>query len=264
MRASSVTDCRTKWGVPAFALLVGLLAATGWELAAAQSQEPPAPASSVRLPAGELGGMAWDGERLWILGDRQLTGIDPASGEELERLDVELERPGDVTFDGTHFWVTDEETMQVRSIDRATGQVVKTIALPIPEDKGFDELRGVAWDGTYLWAAYWAGFSSSLNQVDVDTGELVRSVFADCSPRGIATDSEHIWLLCERSGDLPPIVDRRQILDEEQEMLRSRRFVGEAAVKDPRGLVRAGTDLWYLDRASSQAFRLELDESDQR
>jgi hypothetical protein len=64
------------------------------------------------------------------------------------------------------------------------GKQVKTIPLRWLHEKGFRTVEALAWDGTVLWTAIAAGFSSTFNQVDADTGRIIRSVFADCNPAG--------------------------------------------------------------------------------
>ncbi len=103
--------------------------------------------------------------------------------------------------------------------------------------------------------AYAAGFSSSFSQIDTESGTVVRSVFADCDPRGLASDGEYIYSICYNGPKFPAKIDKRKILDKEQEMLRSRAFIKDLAVNDPSGLAYDGNFLWYVDRASKKTFK---------
>ena len=116
-----------------------------------------------------------------------------------------------------------------------------------------------SWDGRHLWTAISAGFSSSLNQVNPDNGEIVRSIFADCDPRGIASDGGTLWTLCYNGPHRPSKIDRRPVSGPEHEMLRRREFIQDAQLDDPRGLAFDGDHLWVLDRRDKRIHRYPAD-----
>ena len=74
-----------------------------------------------------------------------------------------------------------------------------------------------------------AGFASSFNQIDRESGRIVRSMFADCDPRGLAFDAANLWSLCFNGERNPPTLDRRDRAANEAAMLRSRALSRPAA-----------------------------------
>lgn len=213
--------------------------------------------TEVRSPSPEA--LAWDGKALWTLGrDAKVRMLDAQSGAEVRALDAAVKTPRAMTFEGERFWIADEKAMTLSAVDRATGQVVKTLPLPTPADKGFQSVEGLAWDGKHLWAAYYAGFSSSLNEIDPVTGRLVRSLYADCHPRGLAADGARLWTLCSGGAKGTAVVDQRPILEREHEMLRARTFVSRVEAQDPSALAFDGRNLVILDRGAKKLLRVPL------
>lgn len=213
---------------------------------------------SIANPAKNPGGLAWDGSRLWSIDGKtkKLQQIDPLSGAVSRSLEVNVNRPKGMAFDGKSLWVADEETMKLLSVNPENGQVEKTIKMEVPPEKGFRSVEGLTWDGEHLWIAYFAGFSSSFNQLDPRDGRIVKSIFADCQPRGIASDGVYLWSVCYNGENLPAKIDRRKIAGKEHEMLRSREFVSDIEGRDPTGLVFDGQYLWYTDRRLQRTRKL--------
>jgi len=212
---------------------------------------------SIPLPGLKPKGIAWDGKHLWTLDEEtnKLYSFDSISGAVVHSFDVKLKKPQGLAFDGKALLIADEETKSIHAVNPDTGQVVKTIKMEIPPEKGFKSFEGIAWDGKYLWTAIYAGFSSSFNQIDPESGRIIRSIFADCNPRGIASDGKYIWSICYNGEGLPSKIDKREILEKEHEMLRSRVFIRDIEEKDPFGIVYDGQYLWYTDRMTKRAFR---------
>lgn len=213
---------------------------------------------SIPLPGLKSQGIAWDGKHLWAIDEqtKKLNRFDSRSGAVIRSFDINLKRPKGLAFDGKVIWIADEETKDIHAVNPESGQIVKTIRMAIPEEKGFKSLEGLAWDGKYLWTAIYAGFSSSFNQIDTESGRIVKSIFAECNPRGITSDGNYLWSICYNGEKLPPKIDRRKILEKEHEMLRSRVFIKDIEERDPTGLVYDGLYLWYADRISKRAFRV--------
>ncbi len=204
-----------------------------------------------------LAGIAGNDERLWVT-DRssgEVLEILPASGAVLRRLALDLGQPKGLAFDGSQLWVADEKTMRIQAFDPEAGGRTRSIPLEVPKEKGFGSLEAVAWDGKYLWTAISAGFSSSLNQVDPRDGRIVRSLFADCDPRGLASDGERLWTLCYNGKNRPPTIDERLLLATDKDVLRSRRFFKKAEGQSPSGLAYDGDFLWYTDAERNRAVR---------
>ena len=119
----------------------------------------------------------------------------------------------------------------------------------------FGSLTAMTWDGSHLWTAISAGFSSSLNRIDPASGEILQSVFADCDPRGIASDGSSLWTLCYNGERHPAKIDRRPILPKEHEMLQQRRFIHDTELQEPGGLAYDGQHLQVLDAKARRIFR---------
>ena len=212
----------------------------------------------IPLPGLSAAGMAWDGQAFWTVDarSRQLLKLDPVSGAVLGTLGIEQEEPSAVAFGAETLWVADVKKMQIQALDPESGRVRNTIPLKIPEDKGFQSLEGMAWDGKFLWTTFFAGFSSSINRIDPNSGEILQSVFADCHPRGIASDGTYLYLTCYNGDRLPAKIDRRKIADTEVDMLKSRSFVSDLDIKDPGGMAFDGQFLWVTDRLTRKAQRI--------
>jgi hypothetical protein len=78
----------------------------------------------------QVGGVTWDGERIWIAARDTLDAIDPESGSTVRSHDVTAH--AGTAFDGRHLFQIAER--QIRKIDPATGRVLATI--PAPGDGG--------------------------------------------------------------------------------------------------------------------------------
>jgi hypothetical protein len=218
--------------------------------------EPAFPVSSAKPAA-----MAGFGERLLILDPQKavIHEVDAGSGAPQRTISAEVPETAVMAFDGSRIWVADRERMQIDRIDAETGQVTGSIPLAVPEDKGFGALTGMTWDGQFLWTAISAGFSSSLNRVDPESGNILQSVFAECDPRGIASDGETMWALCYNGPHHPYKIDRRPILEQGHEMLQGRRFLQDTELAEPRGLAYDGRFLRVLDAEKRLIIRYPAD-----
>jgi len=204
-----------------------------------------------------LAGIAGTRDRLWTTdaSTGEVLEVLPASGAVLRRFPLDLGRPKGLAFDGSRLWVADEQAMRIQAFDPDTGQPGRSIALEVPREKGYGSLEALAWDGRYLWTAIAAGYSSSLNQIDPQTGQIVRSLFADCDPRGLASDGERLWTLCYNGRNHPATVDERLLAPEDREVVKSRRFFKKTEGGIPSGLAFDGEFLWYTDAQSNRAVR---------
>lgn len=212
---------------------------------------------SLRIPARRLVGIGGGGGRLWAtdVGGRSLIELQPDTGGVLRRLALDLREPRGLAFDGRLLWVADQATKRIRAFGPAAGEPVRDIPLEVPAEKGFSSVEALAWDGQYLWTAIAAGFSSSLNQIDPQSGRIVQSLFADCDPRGLASDGRFLWTLCYNGEANPPTVDQRRLADDEREVSRSRQFFKKTEGRQPSGLTWDGQFLWYVDAGENRAVR---------
>ena len=202
--------------------------------------------------------LAWDQKHLWLFDAHsgELKSVDRRSGAVVKSLHPKVKSLTASTFGGGNLWLADQGAMKILALDPDTGEVRKTLPLNYPKDKGFDMVTGMTWDGEHLWIAVAAGFSSSINQIDSSSGEIKRSMFAECDPRGIAISSDTLYSVCYNGEQRPAKIDRRKIVDKNHEMLRSRAFIIDLDLKTPSALVHDGEDLWVLDQRLNQIVKI--------
>ena len=207
--------------------------------------QPSIPAAAA-LPRG----LALDEKRFWLFDEKsaELKSVDKRSGAPLKNYKLDIKQVNASTFGGGSLWLADQATMKIVVVNPENGKVTKSLPLNYPKEKGFKTVTGMAWDGENLWLAIAAGFSSSINQIDPGTGEIKRSIFAECDPRGITIKEGVLYSVCFSGERLPAKIDRRTITDKDFEMQRSRQFILDADLKDPGALAHDGQYLYVLDR----------------
>jgi hypothetical protein len=212
---------------------------------------------TISIQAQRPAGITGNGARLWVLdgATAEILELRPTSGEVLRRFPLGLHGPKGLAFDGALLWTADPVAKQIHAFDAERGQRVKTLPLQVPPEKGYRSVEALAWDGQNLWTAIAAGFSSSYNQIDRESGRIVRSLFADCDPRGLAVDAARLWSLCFNGERHPPLIDERTLSQEEAAVVRSRRFLRPIEGRNPSGLFFDGQFLWALDGTAKQATR---------
>jgi transglutaminase-like putative cysteine protease/sugar lactone lactonase YvrE len=100
------------------------------------------------LTIDKPGGMAFDGELLWIT-DRvglELHGLDPNTGEEMAVVQSPGPWPTGLAFDGSLLWVADRNRNRLFGVDTKRGVVRREVESPANP-------LGLAFDGEYLWVA---------------------------------------------------------------------------------------------------------------
>lgn len=214
--------------------------------------------ASIRVPARQATGLAIAGDRLWTVdaGSREILELDARTGALQRRISIPVQQPRGLAFDGTNLWVGDAADRQLHAFDAATGTRIRSLPLEVSPEKGYRSLEALAWDGQALWTAIAAGFSSSFNQIDRESGRIVRSIFADCDPRGLAFEGPNLWSLCFNGERNPPTLDRRDRAAAEAEMVRSRALGRKLEGRSPAGLAFDGAALWYVDARAGRVYRV--------
>jgi hypothetical protein len=227
---------------------------------------PPAERASISIPAQAPVGIVAQGGRMWVVdaGTGEVLELNPKTGELIRKLKTNLRQPKGLAFDGKRLWVADQETRQLVAFDVAGGKQVKAVALRWPEERGFKSIEALAWDGQTVWTAISAGFSSTFNQVDTETGKIVRSLFADCDPRGMAFSGNQLFSLCFNGEKNPASIDRRQMSEREVDTTSSRRLLQRLEVGLPAGLAYDGSKLWVLDARAKQAVGVPVEADRQK
>jgi hypothetical protein len=241
-----------------------LLTATGAHVPESVAQAPAAEHTTIRIAAQNPVGIVAMGGRLWVTdaGTGEVLELSTSTGALIGKFKIELKQPKGLAFDGQRLWVADQATRQIVAYDVTDGKQVKAIPVRWPEEKGFKTIEALGWDGKMLWTAIAAGFSSTFNQVDADSGRIVRSVFADCDPRGIAFNANAglLFSLCFNGDKNPATVDQRQVTPQEVDMAKTRRLIQRLEAIAPAGLTYDGTRLWALDAKGKQAVAVRVDQ----
>ncbi|ANB77678.1 DUF6923 family protein [Paraburkholderia phytofirmans] len=129
-----------------------------------------------------VGGVTYDGQRVWIATGDKLTAFDPASGETVRSIDV-VARAG-TAFDGQHlFQIADD---RIQKIDPDTGRVLGTIPAP-----GGGGNSGLAWAEGTLWVGRYS--DRKIHQVDPETGAILRTIESNRFVTGVTWSNGELW-----------------------------------------------------------------------
>ncbi|WP_157018096.1 DUF6923 family protein [Mesorhizobium xinjiangense] len=129
-----------------------------------------------------VGGVSFDGRRVWIAAGDTLNSLDPESGELQGAFD--LPAHAGTAFDGQHLFQIGEAV--IRKIDPETGETLATI--PAPGD-GADS--GLAWAEGTLWVGQHRG--RRIYQVDPETGAVLRTIESDRFVTGVTWVDGELW-----------------------------------------------------------------------
>jgi glutamine cyclotransferase len=131
--------------------------------------------------AERVGGVTYDGERVWFAGGDKLNAFDPASGKTLRSIDVAAH--AGTAFDGRHLFQIAEDRIQ--KIDPKSGRVLATIPTP---DGG---ASGLAWAEGTLWVGQHR--NRKIHQVDPQTGAILRTIKSDRFVTGVTWVDGELW-----------------------------------------------------------------------
>ncbi|MFM0126503.1 Vgb family protein [Paraburkholderia sediminicola] len=130
----------------------------------------------------QVGGVTYDGQRVWIAAGDKLNAFDPASGETLRSLDVAAQ--AGTAFDGQHlFQIADD---RIQKIDPDTGRVLATIPAP-----GGGGNSGLAWAEGTLWVGRYQ--DRKIHQVDPQTGAILRTIESNRFVTGVTWSNGELW-----------------------------------------------------------------------
>ena len=128
-----------------------------------------------------IGGVAYDGDRVWIATGDALKAIDPTSGSVTRSLGVAAH--AGTTFDGRRLYQIAGDRIQ--TIDPASGRVIATI--PTPEGGA----SGMAWAEGALWVGQHR--ARKIHQVDPATGAILRTLESNRFVTGVAWTDGELW-----------------------------------------------------------------------
>jgi glutamine cyclotransferase len=130
----------------------------------------------------QVGGVTYDGERVWFAGGATLNALDPASGNVDRTIDVTAH--AGTAFDGEHIFQLAEDRIQ--KIDPRTGQVLATIPSP-----GHGADSGLAWAEGSLWVGQYR--DRKIHQVDPDSGAILRTIDSNRFVTGVTWVDGELW-----------------------------------------------------------------------
>ena len=134
------------------------------------------------FPAGNVGGVTYDGRHVWFAGGDALRAFDPASGEEQRAIDVPAQ--AGTAFDGEHLYQLAEHRIQ--KIEPTTGRVLATIPAP-----GGGADSGLAWAEGALWVGQYR--DRKIHQVDPLTGAVLRTIESNRFVTGVTWVDGELW-----------------------------------------------------------------------
>ena len=155
---------------------------------------PSKPAEVIReygpFPGENVGGVTWDGERVWFAAGDALRAFDPQSGEEVRAIDIAAH--AGTAFDGRHLYQIAEARIQ--KIDPASGRVLATIPAP-----GGGGDSGLAWAEGTLWVGQYR--ERKIHQVDPESGAILRTIESNRFVTGVTWVDGEMWHGTSEGGE---------------------------------------------------------------
>src|SRR5215471_8289686 len=130
----------------------------------------------------KIGGVTFDGERVWFASGDKLNAFDPESGKVERSIDVAAH--AGTAFDGRHLYQIAEARIQ--KIDPSTGRVVATIPAP-----GGGGDSGLAWAEGTLWVGQYR--ERKIYQIDPETGKILRTIESNRFVTGVTWVDGELW-----------------------------------------------------------------------
>jgi glutamine cyclotransferase len=132
--------------------------------------------------ADRVGGVTFDGHRVWFASGDKLNAFDPESGSEVRTIDVAAH--AGAAFDGRHLYQLAEDRIQ--KIDPETGRVLATIPAP-----GGGGDSGLAWAEGVLWVGQYR--ERKIHQIDPKTGAILRTIESNRFVTGVTWVDGDLW-----------------------------------------------------------------------
>jgi outer membrane protein assembly factor BamB len=129
-----------------------------------------------------IGGVTFDGERVWAAVGSRLQSFDPESGEVGPSLPVMAD--AGTAFDGKHVYQLTGELIQ--KVDAKTGKLLGSIPAP---GRGKDS--GLAWAEGHLWVGQYR--ERKIVCIDPSDGKIVRSIESDRFVTGVSWVEGELW-----------------------------------------------------------------------
>jgi glutamine cyclotransferase len=130
----------------------------------------------------KIGGVTYDGERVWFASGDRLNAFDPESGK-VER-SIEVAAHAGTAFDGRYLFQIAEARIQ--KIDPSSGRVIATIPAP-----GAGGDSGLAWAEGTLWVGHYR--ERQIHQIDPETGAILRTIESNRFVTGVSWVDGELW-----------------------------------------------------------------------
>jgi glutamine cyclotransferase len=130
----------------------------------------------------QIGGVSFDGQRVWFASGDRLNSFDPENGEKSRELDVAAH--AGTAFDGEHLFQIVESGIQ--KIDPESGRVLATIPAP-----GGGGDSGLAWAEGSLWVGQYR--ERKIHQIDPDNGAILRTIDSSRFVTGVTWVDGEMW-----------------------------------------------------------------------
>ena len=132
--------------------------------------------------ADRVGGVTYDGHRVWAATGPKLVAFDPESGQLARTLDRAAD--AGTAFDGTYLYQIAEA--RIDKIDPASGDVVASIPAP-----GHGSDSGLAWAEGSLWVGQYR--DRKIHQIDPATGAILRTIESNRFVTGVTWVDGELW-----------------------------------------------------------------------
>ncbi len=129
-----------------------------------------------------IGGVTYDGSRVWIAAGDRLAALDPATGAIECALTVTAH--AGTAYDGKHLFQIAED--RIHKIDPATGDILASIPAP-----GGGTDSGLAWAEGSLWVGQYR--ARKIHQIDPATGAILRTLESNRFVTGVTWVEGSLW-----------------------------------------------------------------------
>ena len=130
----------------------------------------------------QIGGVTYDGERIWFAAGSRLQAIDATTGHAERAIDMPAH--AGTAFDGRHLFQIAEA--QIHKIDPATGAILASI--PTPDGAG---ASGLAWHEGTLWLGQHR--NRKIHQIDPQSGAVLRTIESKRFVTGVTWVDGELW-----------------------------------------------------------------------
>jgi|GEM_PF-1540994 len=212
--------------------------------------------NSIPTPFNYSADIAFDGELIWIEGYNQymLLGLNPENGNVMDTINIDIKRPYGLFFDGTYFWVLDNDNKLIEKISKETKLVEEIISINYGTQTYPTSL--VVINGNLLFNDPIGPSVSEEGDLTVKAslnGEMLQSFSLESDyPSGIAFDGEFIW----STDNASQIINK--INPSTFEVVEIIKAPGGLY---PNGLTFDGTYLWVSNNDSDTLYQIDIEKS---